>query len=145
MEKSHNSDFNYEERLFLKAAENYVTRKVTEYSEFYLDELSKLVGYTVTVQDLKDIIADEIETVSNDDSSLTFTFLPDLNTKFKLIRRGVSNVELYLNCMVVSRTENAIEILPDLVYNRKEFSCPIKPKEPIKIKRSEVFEWRFKY
>ena len=145
MENNSNSDFNFEERLFLCAAENYVTRKVGEYAEFYLDELSKHVGYKVTLQDLKDIISDEIETVSNDDSSLTFTFLPELNTKFKLIRKGSHNVELYLDCLVISRSDGMVEIMPNLIYNRKEFSCPVKPTESIKIKRSEIYEWRFKY
>lgn len=141
------NDMTKKENIFKRAAEMYVNRKNIEYPEFYLKELSKLLGYDVTMDHLKTIIDNEIEIVCERDTAVPFNFMPEIGMNIKVIRGylGTGKPIFYLNCKVSGFDEEKMQFTSELVYDRNRIELPIKSEDAECIFYDDSDRWKFKF
>lgn len=141
------SDLIKEESIFKKAAEIYVMKKNIEYPEFYLKELSKLLGYEITIDHLKTIIENEMEVLCARDTAVSFNVMPEIGMKFKVIRCHVGTNRLpilFLDCVISNYSEEKIEFNYGLVYDKPKIELPLKSESPEPVYYDELDSWKFK-
>lgn len=140
----------YCEKLFQRAAEQYVVHHKKEVAEFYLEELSTKLGYTIIFKWLLDIICDDLQMATGSDKSIHLMSLPRKGEHFTILRRGRASMDLpgvfpiqYVNCEITRSEMGFIEVMPSIIYDRKAIAYPLQAITPFIIDYYDLPNWNF--